>query len=230
MKGGLHNFKNWNPERDAKLPAKYLFDYLCSFIEEAYEHEKHEPMHRKVEAADLPVSMARAIMGELVQTLPKNPNLMRACKKYSCTQDTIEKLLIAKGIMKPKSDTLWTDSDGARAMGADILAEAEVMSYSKPATWLQNEPAPRAGIQLRTVEAADASSLVTDDHVDPALQLAMRKSVELRQLWPESLQAPAHATMADNCPVHGGRDMTKSMNLFNPMQPCTCNGKANAYG
>lgn len=227
-KGGLHTFRHVG--RDAtKIPTKYLFDYLCAFIEEAYEHEKDEPMHRKVEASDLPGRMARAIMGELVQCMPTNANLTRACKKYNCTQDTIAQLLVAKGILKPKSDTMWTDSDGAKAMGAGLLSEGEVMAYSQPPPWMQQEPAPRIGRDIMKAEVGDVSHLVIDDHVDPAMALVIRKSAEMRMLWPESMVS-ADSNISESCPVHGGREMHKSMNLWNPMQPCACGEKANAYG
>lgn len=227
-KGGLYSFKNIDKDA-AKIPAKYLFDYLCAFIEEAYEHEKKEPAHRTIEAKDLPSHMARAIMGELVQCISTNANLMRACKKYNCTQDSIAQLLVAKGIMKPKSDTMWTDSDSARAMGASLLSEGEVMTYSQPAPWLQQEATPRIGKPILAAPVDDVSTQVIDDHVDPARALSMRKSAEMRMLWPESL-AIADANISESCPVHGGREMHKAMNLWNPMLPCSCQEKANAYG
>ena len=231
QKGDLYKFASHDAQRDAKLPDKFLFDYLCSFVEEAYEHERREPEHKNVAhflSSSLPDYFARTIMGELVQCLPKNPNLMRAAKKYNVNQDVIARLLVAKGILKPRSDSMWTDSDSASAMGASMLAESEPMAYSQQRSWMQRE-AYAEGTALTKAAPDDVAHLIVDDSVDPAGALQMRKSIELSDLWGDS-QPTARVTYRDDCPVHGGRDLSKAQNLHNPHTPCICSGKANAYG
>lgn len=231
QKGGLHKFMSYSAKQDAPLPDKFLFDYLCSFVEEAYEHEKREPEHKHTThflSGSLPEYFARLIMGELVQCMPKNKNLMRAAKKYKVTQDVIARLLVAKGIIKPKSDTMWTDSDSARAMGASLLAESEPMAYSQEHSWMQGAPYA-VGLNMRKAAPDNVANQIVDNSIDPASALRIRKSVELRDLWGQGDQAVV-ANVADDCPVHGGRDMSKSMNLHNVMTPCTCHGESRAYG
>ncbi len=225
LQKGLYDFKGYDRKNDRALPARYLFDYLCAFVEEAYEHEKKEPAHKNISARDLPMAMARCIMNELVQCLPKNPNLMRACNRYKCNQDTIAQLLVSKGILKPKSDTLWTDSDSAAAMGAGgILAESEVMAYSlPPAPFIKSDPFAPTGRPLAPpVQHENLAGHIPNDRMDPAAALSMRKATEMNEMWFGSELLPAGATVAYDCPVHSGRDMTKSQNLWNPMQPCRC--------
>lgn len=170
--------------------------------------------------------MARAVMNELVQTIPGNPNLMRATTKYKVTTDMIASLLVAKGIYKPRSDAEFTD-DGNAAMGAHLLGEAMAFSLP-PSPWLKAEPAPRVGRQLVQHGPEDVSGLVKGEHVDPATLIATRETARVRALWAGA--APEVAQAAPSCPVHGGREIHKAMNLWNPMLPCTCSGTPNAHG
>ena len=231
QKGELHKFTSYNPKGEASLPEKFLFDYLCSFIEEAYEHERAEPAHKHIThylSNSLPEYFARLIMGELVACMPKNKNLMRAAKKYKVTQDVISRLLVAKGIMRPRSDSMSTDSDSARAMGASLLAESEPMAYSNQNEWLQGG-VEREGMRFAKSAVDNVASQIRDDSIDPAAHLANRRSVEMTDLW-EGAEHVASANVRSDCPVHGGRDFSKAQNLWNPMTPCTCHDELRAYG
>jgi len=232
IKGSLHSFRDPYNGKPNKLPAAYLFPYLCAFVEEAYEHECMEPAHKFENAADLPKAMARAVMSELVQTMPKDTNLRRACAKYKCTVDTIAELLTSKGILKTRSDAMPTDSDAHHAMGAGMLGESVVMAYSKPAPWVQkSDPHVNIGVgRLVNREPANVAHLLRDDTHDP--HELVRKGIEARTLSHGTQlggYSPAVANTAVGCPVHR-REMHKSHNLWNPMAPCTCGPTPNAYG
>jgi hypothetical protein len=224
---GIYAFRG--SKGDAELPDEYLYDYLCSFIEEAYEHERREPEHQQLDAKEQLGMMARAVMNELVQTIPTNANLMRATKKYRVTTASIEQILVAKGIYKPRADSTFTD-DGNAAMGAAMLATGGAFAFShQPRPFLVPEPAPVVARSLTPRGPEDASGLVkSEDPRDPHLAFQARHGDEVRRLWAGA--ASPVAQPAPSCPVHGGREIHKAMNLWNPMLPCTCSGKPNAHG
>ncbi len=217
------------------LPRAYLFDYLCAKIEEGYEKECREQAHKFVEARDLPKHMARAVMGELVQRMTWDDNLKRACVKYKCTVDSVAELLVKKGILKTRSDAQPTDSDSHAAMGAGMLAEKEVMAYSKPAPWMQksdpNEDMVNLGVgRIVDRRPQNIAHTLRDDTADP--HIAVRKAMETNRITLGRLPQQsdtALVTVANNCPVHV-RDLSKAQNLFNAMTPCTCGVELNAYG
>ncbi len=222
LKKGLYAFRD-STGTDAEVPDSLLYDYLCAFIEEAYEHESREREHADLNAKEQLSQMARAIMNELVTTIPRNRNLMRATTKYSVTTSVIEQLLVAKGIYKPRADSEWrSDADGNAAMGASF-------AYSlPPSPWMQSEPAPRVGRTLVDHTPANVASLVKAEVVDPFEAIRSREAARVHALWPGS--APAEVRISPECQVHGGRDITKAQNLWNPMLPCTCSGTPNAHG
>ena len=199
----------------AAIPDELLFDYLCAFVEEACEHECRESAHANLSAKDALATMARAVMSELVQTIPLNANLMKAAKKYKVTADVIAQLLVARGLFKPRSDSDWTDDrESLGAMGAQLLVgEAMAYSLSQRAPWLQAEPAPVVTRQLRD-HNVDVSGLVKSDGVD--LHTTFRPSRE-RWFGPDEV-----AVASKHCALHGHRDLHKAQNLSNPMLPCTC--------
>ena len=223
LRKGVYAFRH--SERDAKLPDDYLYDYLCAFIEEAYEHEVREKQHQPLNAKDQLTTIARAIMAELVQTLPTNPNLMRACKKYSCSADTVAQMLVEKGLHRPAADSDWTDDiQSIMAMGG------EAMAYSLDAAMPEQDPYARPGLALTDPPPADASHMLKSDYVDPYAEIQAREAARVRALWPETAPELAKANVSADCPVHGGRDFSKAQQVWNPLQPCLCHGKPNAYG
>jgi hypothetical protein len=232
IKGGLYGFRDPHNGKPKLLPAKYLFPYLCAFIEEAYEHECKEPSHKFVNVRDLPMTMARAVMHELVQRMAGDTNLRRACTKYKCTTDTIAELLVKKGILKTRSDAMPTDSDSMNAMGAGMLAGNESMAYSKPAPWMQkSDPHIAVGVGRITDRTPEnLAHTLRDDAHDP--HTVVRKSIDASIIARGSQLAgetPVEITRSGDCPVHA-RDLHKSQNLWNPMAPCTCGPTPNAYG
>jgi hypothetical protein len=210
---------------DAQLPEIYLYDYLCAFVEEACEHESH--VTQQLSTKEQLDTMAMAVMHELVATLPKNENLRRACAMQGCSKDTVARIIVEKGLLPPASDIYGhTDEAGAAAMGAI----AEPMAYSQKIPWVQGEVAPRDGASLLERAVEDAGGLVKSDETNPYQALQERRVAEARTHWGVP-DLPAEVTASDSCPVHASADMTKSMNLWNPMQPCTCFGGApNAHG
>lgn len=227
LRKGLHAFRFYGDDKPEMLPEGYLYDYLCAFVEEAYEHEKRESTHRSLTAHDRLDSMACAVMHELVAYLPTNANLRRACEKYACSKDTIARILVEKGLMRPSSDIYQHDDfAGSAAMGAYLTENLEL---SSKVPWVQAEPAPVVERLLTDRGPGDVSHLVKSDGLDPFQALMARRREEVQGHWTVP-ELPAGVTASDDCPVHNGRDMTKSMNLWNPMLPCTCSGKANAYG
>jgi len=232
IKGGLYSFRDPHDGKARLLPAAYLFDYLCAFVCEAYEHEVTEPAHKFTNVRDLPTTMARAIMGELVVRMTKDTNLRRACQKFKCTVDTIATLLVKKNILKTHSDAMPTDSDSAAAMGAGMLSEAEVMAYSKPSPWMQKSDSHvHIGVgRLVDRTPENLAHTLIDDSQDP--HALVRKSI--RDSVVEHGSQLAHpeevaVTRSADCPVHA-REIHKAMNLWNPMGPCTCGAEPNPYG
>lgn len=223
---GLYAFRN--TQREATLPDEYLYDYLCSFVEEAYEHESKEDAHANLSAKDQLMAMSRAIMNELVQSMPSNPNLMRAAKKFTVTKDSVAMLLVQKGIYKPKSDSQWVDDmDSWRA----LTGESMMLSMDHAALPFDIRAQP--GIAVHRPPAADGSHLLAkSDPVDPVADLAARRAAQTAHIY-GGLGVPSGAavpTLSASCPVHNGRDITKAQNLYNAQQPCTCHSRANAYG
>ena len=214
-KGGLHSF-SYTAE-DAKLPDEYLYDYLCAFVCEAYEHEAREAEHKPLKAEDQLMHMSKMILSELVQTIPKNSNLMRACKKHSCNVQSIAKILIDKGLHRPKADSDWTDdTESHRAMGVEVMAYS--MDYATP----EVDPYGRPGLTLHKAETEEAAHLIKEDTRNPYEDLRERRDAFQKSLWKGHIDETAKATVSGDCPVHAGPDHTKSMNLSNPMLPCTC--------
>lgn len=212
------------------LPDDYLYDYLVACIEEAWENQRREPAHadRFLTAHDRLDTLACAVTCELVRRMTYDRNLIRAAERVGkVTKDTVARILVEKGWMTPASDIYQHDDFASNeAMGAML---SEHLELSVKAPWIQTEPAPVTPKQVHDRGPGDVSHLVKSDDLDPFQQIMARRRDEVRSHWTVP-ELAAEATVADNCPVHGGRDMTKSMNLWNPMQPCVCKGDANAYG
>lgn len=216
---GLYSFRRTG---GAALPDEYLYDYLAAFVEEACEHECGEDAHKNLEAKNQLKGLARAIMGELVQTIPENPNLMRAVQKFRVTAATIERMLVDHGYYKPQSDGWTDDAASLRAMGGEALA----LSFAA----LDVDPYGRPGVELAPRPVDDVSHLLAkSEPVDPYAEIRARQVAQTRALWGSAPELTPQAIAAD-CPVHTGRDISKAQQLWNPMLPCTCGGRPNPYG
>jgi hypothetical protein len=223
LRKGLHVFRSYGDDKFEAIPEDYLYDYLVAFVEEAFEHEQMEP--KQYSAHDRLEKMACAVMGELVAYLPYNSNLRRACEKFGCTKDTIARILVEKGFLKPASDTYHhTDYSGNAAMGAYLTKELQL----SVAPFISAEPAPVTPRELHNHDQ-DVSHLVKAEPSDPFQALMARRRAEVHAAWAVPA-LPAGITASDSCPVHSGREIQKSMQLWNPMLPCTCGETPNAYG
>ncbi|HEY5553164.1 MAG TPA: zeta toxin family protein, partial [Opitutaceae bacterium] len=159
-KGGLYQFdlSRTDMKGVAAVPENLLYDYLCSFVEEACEHESRERQHG-------PNELAGPVMHELVQYVIRNPNLMRAVKKFNVTAETLAEIIKAKGFAVPPTAPLSNDAASAAAMGASGVGGPA--STVLMASMREDEEA-RPGVRLRK----GGSSLVQypDDparHVGP---------------------------------------------------------------
>lgn len=218
LRKGLYVFDlSQSGRKTSDVPENMLYDYLCSFIEEANEHEAREPQHRNPMAGeDVYAVRAMPIMHELVQFVPLNPNLKRACAKYRVTTESIAEILKAKGFVKPATDAhhdhgdYWShDWDSMSAMGVreNNGPTGEVMMASMT---LREDHDARPGVQLRKADALvryEADGAVGP--IDPRVRV--RGFVE----------TPVQAVNPD-CIIHGVRDLTKSQNLNNKMSVCRC--------
>lgn len=208
------------------IPEEYLNDFLCNEICEIYEHEIKGP--QQYTAHDRLDQLSQEILGELIERMQHNDNIRRACELTGCNKMMVARVLTERGLAQPTSEIFdHTDIAGARAMGAYEMEE--IMEYSHKTPWIQAEPSPAIGVALAEKPFADASGLVKSDYLDPFRQLQLRCRDHVRSHWGvQDVQAVTSGNA--DCPVHGGRDLTKAMNLWNPMLPCTCGPSPNAYG
>lgn len=224
---GLYSFRNSG--RDAPIPDEYLYDYLCAFVEEAYEHESREAEHSQLSDKDRLRELARAVMHELVQTIPQNPNLMRAAKQWPLTVDAVAKLLVAKGIHKPRADSEWTsDADSMAAMHAPTEGEVLSLSFATSDFDMHGRP----GMSLAPPPVDNVAHLMKSEApIDPFEDIRRREAQRVADLWKSAgVVEMAPAQIAADCPVHNGRDVSKAQQLWNPMLPCKCGGEPNPYG
>lgn len=224
-KGGLHSFRDAPPS----MPDEYLHDYWLAFVEEAFEHESGEAVHTQGAPVSRLENIARAIVSEGVLLVGHNPALARAFQSVGgCTKSTVMAAIVDLGLMKPDSEIKY-HGDFEEAFGLEGYAQAEPMAYSFAARGVQEEMAPVTGVARVNTEPENVIHLVKADSENPFEVLHTRRAKEIRALWNVD-ESALDISVRDDCPVHGGRDMTKSMNLWNPMQPCICKGKPDAYG
>lgn len=226
QKGGLWSFTDsFDSKNTALLPQEMLFDLLVAFICEAYEHEKQEHEHNGIRPqanVDIHKYWAKCVMGELVQILPKSKNLMAAVKKHKITADKIADILREQGIVKPPTDAhQLTDRDSWQAMGAKVDGEqSEVMEYSRRQRWMGEELEKATPLTL--AETPDSRKLVElPPDVDPFVEAARAQRERISKAYrvgEQTWRPNVHA----NCPIHGFRDLTKTMNLNNSMAKCLC--------
>ena len=187
-------------ESSPALPDDYLYDYLRAFVEQSASSAL-----QKSDGADVPTQ----VMRDLVRYIGENPELARASASVGgCTKETVAQILLEKS--------------GERSVPPDVFTQA--------VPWFDTDPAPVVERNMAPRGLGDVSHLVkSDGDLDPFQAIQLRQRAAVHALW-DVPELPATLTAVDNCPVHSGRDITKSMNLWNPMQPCMCTGSPNAYG
>jgi hypothetical protein len=223
LKKGLYAYRLPTEGSTHAVPDDLLYDYLCGFIEQAYEAESTEVQHSKLDAHDQVKTMAQSVMHALVEMIPYNGNLLRACKKFSVTTVTVEKLLVEKGYYKPRADSDFTD-DGLGAMGAGLLAR-EGFAYSHPTTpFLAHDIFAVPGLTVRgPVEQPAGDMVKSEDAQDPHELLAAAHRRAAHAQWGEGLSGVPDRAPIGSCPIHDGRDIHKAQMLNHGMLPCTCN-------
>lgn len=210
------------------VPEEYLYDYLLAVIEEGYECQRRETAHRTLTAHDQLDALACAVMCWLVRRMVYDHNLVRASRSHGgVTKDVVARILVERGFARPASDIYdHDDRSGNSAMGAML---SEHLELSRKVPWVQAEPAPVVGRVLADRGPEDVSHLVKSEEADPFAELMRRRREEARQHW--TVEDPGAAVNVHaTCPVHNGRDVTKSHQLHNPHLPCLCGPTANAYG
>jgi hypothetical protein len=223
LRKGLHAFRSDASTPD--LPPQYMYDYLVHFVEEACEHECREQEHQNVAAQDKLRVVARGVMGELLQAMLRDRNLKRAVDQFSPNVDTICRILTSHGIFQGMTHDGWEKDEASHnAMGV-----TESFAYSLDHAMPAVDPLGRPGVARVEQQIENVAHLVKSDVGDPHQLFAAHGRAQARALWGH--EAPAAASTVDHrCPVHGGLDLTKAQNLWNPMQPCTCSGTPRAYG
>jgi hypothetical protein len=229
MQKGLYQFQGLG---SGEVPDQYLYDYLCAFVEEAYEHERQEKVHQNTlvppssTGASIEDVWATAVFNELVSMMGSNANLKRAAVKYNVTKDVIAHILRSKGLVRPFSDAgTWTsDYDSMRAMDGEGVTRPLVLSESARAQYRDIVPDPfghNVGVALAKAEPAPTAPLFIDDSHDPHGNLAKAERARLA-LVDYRQNAEWRPNVSPTCMIHGSADLTKSMNLSNPHARCTC--------
>ncbi|MDQ3169797.1 MAG: hypothetical protein M3Q55_06640 [Acidobacteriota bacterium] len=215
------------------VPDKFLHEYLCGFIEEAYEAQSRESTHARM-ARNVDYMAAR-VLTQLVQYIPKNANLARAATQFAVTADVVATILRAKRIIAaPDMEGLGNDSDAHTAMGHyDIPRSVDPMLRSmSPALaaqasvrpWFSGDPLAKGAEGVRRAAKParpDGNALVIDDTADPAARLAKSQHQRARALW-DLKDGHVVANVDQDCIIHGNRDLTKSQNLRNAYVVCSC--------
>jgi hypothetical protein len=232
LRKGLYSYDDPSG-RNGAVPDKFLYDYLCGFIEEAYEHEARESAHARF-ARNVDY-MAERVMHELVMYMPKNANLTRAATKYNITADVVGTILRAKKIIAaPNDEGAQLDREAHIAMGHyDIprtvdpilrsMAPAVASAMEARGPWLSPDPLAKGaeGVHAAASRFRDGRALLVDDTVDPMQQLAKGHTARARQLW-DYREAEVATSVDAECLIHGSRDLTKAQNLHNPYARCSC--------
>lgn len=233
---GLHEFHISPGQRAPRLPDDYLQDYLDAFIEEAYEHEYGEATHRapRLEGGDPYMHLARCIYNELLVFAVHNPNLLRAIKKFGIKKPLyILERLNHLGLCRV--NTANYEAEHQARIGGYYEERVEPLATQSPmGATTKSMDAAFAAAQKDEYDFKKAGAkalapgpeMVTlvDDTVDPFA--ALKKSHDSR---PDAFgrkfvldQGQVVATTDADCPIHGMKDLTKSMNLNNLFVQCTC--------
>lgn len=221
LKKGLYAY-DLSGQKPEALPEEYLYDYLTAFVENAYESESQEVQHSKLDAHDQVSTMASSVMNALVTLMPKNANLMRACKKFSVTKQVVERLLVEQGFYKPRADSEFTD-DGLGAMGALLLAQEDFAYSHQPVPFLSEDMFAVPGLVVRGPVEEPADDLVVKSEAgDPHELLAAAHRRAAFAQWGDGPSGVPDQTPIAACPIHDGRDIHKAQMLNHGMLPCTC--------
>lgn len=210
LRKGLHTYAHAGDD----LPDNYLFEYLCGFVEEAFEHEHSEPEHNELEHGELVEALGRAVFGELLAYAPRNRNLMRAIIRHPQTAESVADLIVARGLLKPRADTIPLDYESHAAMGAP-----EAMAYSMTAR--DFDDLAHVGTRLVHTDPGNAAHLVK---ADPSTAVEALRGSRARYMagLVAAATEPAVPNIAADCPIHNGIDITKAHMAWYGMTPCTC--------
>lgn len=218
---GWYDFLNPSPQASA-LPEDMLYDYLVAAVEQAYEHESRESAHRGLATVGRKLDeMARAVMLSLVQAAPNNRNLRRAMAACPCDKASVAQMLTAHGIYQGGHDGGWT---------SDQDSHAAMMGISGGTFALSQNPEAIRPLTVRH-DPGSVAHLVKSDAIDPfafARNRMLRNEARMRAAFAPDVVSKG-GNIDARCPVHGTLDAYKSMNLHNPMAPCTCHGTPRPY-
>lgn len=215
LRKGLHAFDG---SREVTLPDSYLYDYLCAFVHEAYEHEIGEAAHQPMEAKDQLQMVAKAIFGELLQYAVKNSNLMRAITQHPQSAKTIGAILVRDGVHRPQADSDWTSDD----MQSHVAMGLEPMAYSMTVRDVQQDILAHTGTALVDRTPENAAHLVKGDEGTALDALRGARARNMRELWGLADDDAGAPTVDAACPIHGGADISKAHMVWHGMLPCTC--------
>jgi hypothetical protein len=226
LRKGLWSFMDGGGET-GDIPPAMLYDFLKAFVCEAYEDEKHEGAGMEHSQIHLDAGetiydhWAKCVMGELVKTLPKSKNLRAAVKKHPTTQGSIATMLKESGVVKPESQSyIPTDRDSMAAMGGSFSGEA--MAFSQGARpWMGEELEKATPLQRSEVPSDQRPVQIEDDRQDPFTVLSQLNKARMQQAFMVA-DREWRPNVNGNCPIHGYRDLTKTMNLQNPYGRCCC--------
>lgn len=207
---GLFSFDLMNQANALAVPEPLLYDYLCSFVEEAVEHERRECQHK---GAVTPEALATPVLHELVQFVPKNKNLKRAVEKYKVTAAAIAQIIADKKMLAEIPRPVGNDMASLIAMGAvgDRGPTGEVMLASRRYRWVQGSR-PEAPDLLRS----DGPRLIAleDDQVLVA-PAALHKS-QFRLQFDEGEMR----RFSESCLLHG--NIHRDQIAHQPYVTCSC--------
>jgi len=211
MKKSMSDFGGYGG-KEAPLPAKWLRDYLDAFIEEAYEHEYHEAVHRapRLELGESPQRyMAQCVYHELVARIPKCPNLMRAAKQVKADAAYIESALERLNLSRVNSDNYeaWRTGEASRGMA---------LARSMDTVFTKSQEA-----QPLTINR-EAPAVFASEQRDNPFALLAKAHDHIPQPYVGLPDETLRPTVANDCPVHNSSDLTKAGMFATPMLPCTC--------
>ena len=104
----MYDFHLGHTKGAKAVPDAYLAEYLDSFLEEAWEHERQERSHTDPNLVphtnDLTGYLAGCVFRELMAFLPHNTNLTKAVKKFTVTKEYVEERLRAMNLLHVDSE------------------------------------------------------------------------------------------------------------------------------
>ena len=211
--------------KGGSLPDNYLAEYLDSFINEAYEHERSEHAHTDpnlvAHSSNLTGYMAQCVFSELMAFIPHNANLKKACTKLKVSREYVEERMRYLNLIHIDSEN-QNANQKASTSGYHPTPMALSMDGEKHVGFLaEQEHRESMEKAFRTVKAQKVN---LDSGPDPMelLQATLEKS-EFHVSLARSADG-ATATLDPNCLFHG-RDIHTDPGMFPQSvtgNECTC--------